>query len=250
MYQTGYNCVQNPYFSNHYPFQYPFIFPEEFKYFRNTLPRKQQRDNKNKTFFVHNPKTGGSAIIDALDDRNGKDDDDEYLYIDGWNHHTTSNKDNELVFIRDPYTRFKSGITFIREGRHSRRLDSSSMHQQPVVFLREYPTFKIMMEKISLKELVTNVLDVDLVFFDQKNWIGKKSDVLCFENGVQSELNKYLQNKYPNFKPLVLPQRNVRYSGNEDDEYWKDSDNLVKNIVDTLYEKDLELYKKFCTNVN
>lgn len=250
MYQTAYNCgVQNPYFSNQYPFQYPFIYSEEFKNVRNTLPRKKQRENRNKTFFVHNPKTGGSSIVDALDNRKGRND-DEYLYIDGWNHHTTSNKANELVIIRDPYNRFKSAITFIRTGRHKQLLDGNNPYQAPVVFLRKFPSFKMMMENITVQELIKNVLNADLVFWDQHNWIGKKSDVLCFENGVQSELNKYLQNKYPNFKPLVLPQKNVRYSGNEDDEYWRDSDNIVKNIVDSLYEKDLKLYKKFCSNVN
>lgn len=181
--------------------------------------------------LTRNPKTGGSAMVEALKKSN--------INVN-WGHYTTIDSPNEIVVVRDPFERFKSGINFMRYAHH----------RNNTKYLLEFDTFVNMMKVTDYNKLFDEVLNKDLVFTPQHNWVGKNSTVLCYEKGIENEFKEKLG------QTIKLDQVNTKDNldtgggktptENEREIYWKDSDAAVKDILNHFYKEDIELYKKYC----
>ena len=134
--------------------------------------------------------------------------------------------ENEVVFIRDPVDRLRSGIDFVRE-------------KKWIDYLNKYRTFREMMAETTDDKLIEEVLSKDMVFDFQKNWVSARGTVLCYENGLEKELNKLI----PDLSVVALNKENT---GNSEDEYWKGSADILRELVNRLYKDDINLYKKNC----
>ena len=188
----------------------------------------------NSKLFIRNPKTASEAVrLMASKNKLGN------LIVQ--NHHNTTNNDNnEVVVIRDPVERFISAVNFMR----------SIRHRYNTAHLLEFDTFVNMMKVTDFDTLYDKVLKRDVVFTPQFNWVGENSTVLCYEKGLEKEFKDKLDIDAEfvkiNTKESVNGKNWITVSDEEREKYWKDSEELVKNIVNHFYKRDIELYNKHC----
>lgn len=214
-----------------------YAYPDQLnfhKYYTENFIIPGGYNNKsceNNKCLVRNPKSGSSAMNLELPAKN--------IEIIGA-HYTTLNKPNEIVVIRDPVERFKSAVNYMRYVGHRYKTE----------YLLKFDSFVNMMKVTDLNKLYDKVLTKDLVFTPQYYWISDKGAILCYENGLENEFKDKIG------IDVEFPQVNTKDNLNtlggkspteeEREKYWKDSDEIVKIVVNHFYKKDIELYKKYC----
>ena len=207
---SSYSRLENTY-ANRFPNKYePYI-----------MPNGGDRCKDSKYCFIRNPKTGSSSLYETL-----KEYDIDHIKVIG-DHSLPDDNGNQVVFIREPVSRFKSAINYMLYGPYSKNTP----------YLQEFNTFKEMMDVTSLESLKSKVLDNDIVFTPQKNWIYPSTSILCYEKGMDNELSKLLG-------------REINISNDNksvvNETYWENSDEILEHVVKHFYQEDIELYKNKC----
>lgn len=171
--------------------------------------------------FIRNPKTGSTSLNRTL-----RNYDIDYIQVTT-GHGLPNDNGNQVVFIREPVSRFKSAINWMLYGPYSKNTP----------YLQKFKSFKHMMDVTSLELLKSKVLDNDIVFTPQKNWIYPSTSILCYEKGMDNELSK-----------LTGTEINISNDNKSivNETYWENSDEILEHIVKHFYQEDIDLYSNKC----
>ena len=205
---------------------------ETYGYGSESIVRKGQKEGKNvslvkqfsrnptKPIIVNNPKVGSRSI------RANKEINRDFHVPEG---HSPSENLKEIVFLRNPISRFRSAIEYEYPRRD---------------YLKKYSTFVEMIEDMGIEELKKKLMDNEITFDFQKNWVGDNSIIFCLERGIENELRKINP-----FHTYELKHKNQGEDKGLPQYYWWGSEELLLGIVNKYYLEDLLMYEKNCSDV-
>ena len=183
--------------------------------------------------FIHIPKNGGSSIKEYL--RKHKK-----INIMYHGHNAKiSSLENQMIIIRDPYTRFCSAVQYAIEKYNMSNILKAGLntpnHWAEAWADEDHPHHELIINEVTnVKHCIdSNIIDLKYTYAPQSYWINedKIRYVIPFENMESYFIEKY--NK-------KIPHQNSSWSHTN----WSLS-KKSKKFIEKIYKKDFEFIEKY-----
>ena len=184
--------------------------------------------------FIHIPKNAGMSFKKLIDERNLLC---PRILIHYHPHEYSNKMDNEIVIVRDPYTRFISSFYYMSKWWPKECKAFSTPNELAEALHKDDKQAKhIITHKGQREQTIRNKqIEFNYSFMSQSAWIDKPKHILRFEN-LYEDINKLFK-EIGNDVEVYLEHKN---KGKIVDDYLS---SIAKKYINKMYKKDFELYE-------
>jgi hypothetical protein len=188
-----------------------------------------------KCIFIHIPKTGGVSISKTLFG-NYTDHADIDWYLEHY-HGTTVKRYFKFAFVRNPWDRLHSAYFFLKKG---------GMYKVDAEFYEKHLSYLSSFEEFVMEWLNNKTVESFIHFVPQYKFItsiGDREKIVVDFIGRFEQLEEDFHQvcKILKFKNIQLLKENITHNGHK--KYFQSYSKEMKDKVQELYQRDIELFK-------